>query len=124
MNGRWVAGVLLAILLIVGAVGLGVYVYNIGIAQGLATSGRLPGAPEGGAPYPYYGPFFYRPFGWGFGFLGCLVPLFFFFLIFSFLRFAFWGGRWGWHRHYWGREGQVPPPFEEWHRKAHETQTK
>jgi hypothetical protein len=77
-------------------------------------------------PYPYYGygPF-HRPFGFGFGFLGCLIPLFLFFLLFGAFRFLFWGPRWGWHRgghgpwrHAWG-EGGVPPMFEEWHKRAH-----
>ncbi len=122
MNGRWVFGVLLVVLLIVGVVGLGVYAYNVGIAQGLAQSGKLPTPETGVAPSPYYGPFFFRPWGFGFGFLRCLIPLFFFFLFFALLRGFFWGGRWGF-RHGWTENG-VPQRFEEWHRKAHETQTK
>ena len=125
MNGRIIIRVLLALVLLAGVVGIGIYVYNAGVAQGLAESGQL-GVPEtGGVPYPYYGgPFFLRPFGWGFGLLGCLIPLLFVFLFFGLLRGLFWRGRWGWgpsgHRGRW--EKGVPPMFEEWHRRAHEPQ--
>ena len=88
------------------------------------------------APYPYYGygygmPF-HRPFGFGFGF-GCFGPLlvlFLFFIAMRSFRFLFWGPRWGWVHHPfhgqgpwrrdWGERG-VPPMFDEWHKKAHET---
>ena len=116
-------GVLLALVLIAGAVSLGAYVYNIGIAQGLAQSGKLGDLPPGAElrPYPYYGgPFWYhRPFG--FGFFGCLGPLLFILLFFVLFRAVWWGGRWGhgpgW-RHVHGDTG-APPMFEEWHRRAH-----
>ncbi len=127
MNGRFVFGLLLAIVLIVGAVGIGVYAYNAGVAQGMAGGGNLVAPATGTAPYPYFGgPFFYRPFGWGFGFLGCLFPLLFFFLIFGLLRGIFWGGHWGWrhHRHWDRDEHDVPPMVAEWHRKMHETEAK
>jgi len=73
----------LVILVIVGVIG-----YQIGVSQNITA--QLP-AGTGVAPY-YYG-----PWGWGmgFGFLGLLFPLFFFFLIFGLLRAAIWGGR-GW----------------------------
>ncbi|MDE3091146.1 MAG: hypothetical protein KGJ80_17360 [Chloroflexota bacterium] len=123
MNGRFVLGVLLAVVLIVGAVGVGVYAYNAGVAQGMIESGKVVAPATGVAPYPYYGgPFSFHPFGWGFGFLGCLFPLLFFFLFFGLMRAIFWGGRWGWrhHRHW---ENGAPPMVEEWHRKMHEQQT-
>ena len=123
MNGRFVFGVLLAVVLIVGAVGVGVYAYNAGVAQGMIESGKVVAPATGLAPYAYYGgPFFFHPFGWGFGFLGCLFPLLFFFLFFGLLRGIFWGGRWGWrhHRHLDSGEHGVPPMVEEWHRKMHE----
>ena len=125
MNGRFIIGVLLAIVLIVGAVGIGVYAYNVGVTQGMVTSGKV--TPPTAAPYayPFVGPFFFRPFGWGFGFLGCLFPLLFFFLIFGLLRAILWGPRWGWHHHrHWERDERgIPPMVEEWHRKMHEQQT-
>ncbi len=85
--------VLVALVLVAAIVGIGVYAYNIGMAQGLAQ--KLP-VPAGGPvqmPYLYYGhPFF----GFGFGLLGCLVPLFLFFLVFGSLRALFWHGPMGW----------------------------
>jgi hypothetical protein len=121
MNGRMVLRVLLALVVIAGMVGIGVYVYNAGVAQGMAASGKIV-VPEGGvAPYPYYGrPFFFGPYGFAFG--GCLFPLLFIFLAAVLLRGIFWRGHWTreGHRSHW--EKGVPPMFEEWHRKAHESQ--
>ena len=123
MNGRFAIGILLVIVLIVGAVGVGVYAYNMGIAQGLAQSERLPAPATGTAPYPYFGyPYFIRPFGFGFGFLGCLFPLLFFFLFFALVRGFFWRGHWGRFAHHRHWEGGAPPMFDEWHKKAHESQ--
>src|SRR5512141_2267356 len=96
-------------------VGLGAGVYNAGVTQGLAASGKL-ALPDGAngvvAPYAYYGP--YRPFGFGVGLFGLLVPLLFFFLIFSAIRGLFFRG---WRRGPWGHgpwnqsewEKNVPP---------------
>ena len=125
MNGRVVLRILLAIVLIVGVVGVGVYAYNVGVTQGMVDSGKAI-APVAPAPYayPFYGAFFYRPFGFGFGILGCLFPLFFFMLLFSLIRLVIWGPRWGWrhHRHWDRGERDVPPMVEEWHRKMHAPQ--
>jgi hypothetical protein len=144
MNRRVVLGIFVVLLLVVVAVAAGGYAYNVGVAQGLANSGKLV-APDGTGvapltPFFYGAPYFYRPFGFGFGFLGCLFPLLGFFLIFSLIRVIFWrggwGGRRGWGGHGWGPgygsggpEGQgqnfgpggqgVPPMFSEWHKRAH-----
>lgn len=123
MNRRIIFGILVALVLIAGAVSLGVYAYNFGVAQGLAESGKLAAlTPEDGARlYPYYGgPFwFHRPFG--FGFFGCFGPLLFILLFFVLFKGLWWGGPWGgrrgWQHHYEGRG--VPPMFDEWHRQAH-----
>lgn len=125
MNRKIVLGVLLALVLIAGAVSIGVYSYNAGVAQGLVESGKLTDLPAGaeGRVYPFYGGpfFFHRPFG--FGFLGCLGPLLFFFLIFALFRGLMWGGPWGrghgWRHGPWQKG--VPPMFDEWHRQAHQT---
>jgi hypothetical protein len=123
MNGRIVLRVLLALVVIAGMVGAGVYVYNAGVAQGLAASGKLVAPEIGTVPYSYFGgPFFYhRPFG--FGFLSCLFPLLGLLLIFGLLR-GIRHGRWGWGHgmHHGPWEKGVPPMFEEWHRKMHESQ--
>jgi hypothetical protein len=115
---------LLVLVLLAGAAGIGVYAYNAGVAQGLVQSGKVTVMQGGPYAYPYAGPFFFHPF-FGFGFLGCLFPLLFFFLIFGLLRGIFWRGPWGWrhgwaggHHGPWGKGG-VPPMFEEWHRQAH-----
>jgi hypothetical protein len=120
MNGRIVFGVLIALLLIAGAVGIGVYAYNFGVAQGMADSGKLVAPMTGVPPNPYlYRPFGFHPFGFGFGLLGCLFPLLFFFLLFGLCRAFIWRGRCGGMRHrHW--DGNLPPMVEEWHRKMHE----
>lgn len=125
MNGRIVFRILLAMLVIAALAALGVVVYNAGVAQGVAQSGVL--AEEGFRVGPrmvpwvhgWWGGWGFRPFGFGFGFLGCLVPLLFLFLIFALVRGLFWApwGRWGWRG--WGGPGHVPPAFDEWHRRAH-----
>jgi hypothetical protein len=123
MNRRVILGVLVALVLIAGAISLGTYAYNLGVAQGLAESVKLTDLPPGAEvrPYPYYGgPFwFHRPFG--FGFFGCFGPLLFIFLIFLLFRGLWWGGRWGYGPGWkYGYRGQgIPPMFEEWHRQAH-----
>ena len=125
MNGRFFLRVVLAIVLIAVLVGIGTYVYNAGITQGMAASGKLV-APDGSAlPYPYYAPHYGL---FGFGIFGLIFPLLFIFLILGLLRgifFGGWRGRWGWG----GMRGQrgewphdVPPMVEEWHRKMHESQ--
>jgi hypothetical protein len=115
--------VLVVIVLIAAILGIGVYAYNVGIAQGLAQKVQVQTAPPAQMPYMYYG----HPFpGFGFGLLGCLIPLFLLFLVFGSLRFLFWRGPMGMgHMHHrrwnWQDENSkdVPPFFAEWHRRAH-----
>jgi hypothetical protein len=117
----WGIGVL--VLLVLSAAAVGWLAYNAGVQSGLAQSA----AGEGpvGPPGYWYG---YRPFGFGFGWLGCLVIPFLIFLFFGLMRSVFfpwrmgmWGGPWGrfgrrgWRDHY-------PQEFDEWHRKAHGTE--
>jgi hypothetical protein len=86
---------------------VGVGAYQLGVAQGLATTGANPVAV---APGYYYHPFFFG----GFGFL---FPLLFLFLIFALIRGAFWGGRrysGGWGSYYGQRER-----IEDLHRELH-----
>ena len=113
---------LLVLAVIAGAAGIGVYAYNVGVAQGLAESGKLAAPPTGFVPYLHYGgPFFFGPLG--FGFAGCLFPLLFAFLVLVLLRGLFWRGRWAWGGHHGHWERGIPPMFEEWHRRAHEPQS-
>lgn len=122
---RTFLNIVLALVIIGALFGVGTYVYNAGVAQGLAASGKIV-APDGNSvgPYPYYGPL-YRPWGFGFGLFGLIFPLLFFFLIFSLIRGLFFRGWRG-----YGPGGQhrawphdVPPMAEEWHRKMHEQQS-
>jgi hypothetical protein len=129
MNGRTIAQIILAVVVVAGIAFFGIGAYNAGVTQGLAQGGNVvvnPGAYIGG---PYVGGWGY---GWhgGFSFFGFLGTLFFIFLLFGLLRAAFgrgrgWGpGRWGgpggpggWDRHDpRGWEGRAKEIHDEWHR--------
>ena len=131
MAGRIFFRILFALVLIAGVVALGVYVYNSGVAQGLASGGSL-ALPEGSAPavpYAYAAPYFYRPWGTGFGFFGLVVPILFGIFLVSVLARLLFFRSWHAHGHAWrgrwhGADGeQVPPMVAEWHRKLHEEPT-
>jgi hypothetical protein len=116
---------LIGLLLLGAAAAAGYYGYQAGVARGVAEGVAAGAPPADLLPFPAYGHYYYpRPFG--FGLLGCLVPLFFVFLFFGVLRGAFWRSHWGWgmgsgHHGPHGMEGkEVPPMFREWHRRAHE----
>jgi hypothetical protein len=97
---------------------VGVLAYNAGVTHGLAQTGQAGGGPGGFGPYGPYG--WYRP--WGFGFF---FPFLFFGLWFLVLRALFWGGPWRRYRCYGGGGfHDLPPTFDEWHRRAHERMTK
>jgi len=117
---QWLIGLLIVAML--AAVGL--YAYNIGVAHGIAESGRLAAAPGGGAaPVYMWGP---RPWGYGFGFFPFFPFLFIAFWFFV-VRGIFWGRgayRRGYGYRYGSDCGGVPPAFEEWHRRAHAEQQK
>src|SRR2546425_11756957 len=81
-------GIGIIVTLVIAAI-VGVGAYQLGVTQGLATTGTAV------APAIYYHPFFFG----GFGFL---FPLLFLFLIFFLIRGAFWGG---WGRRYGGGLG-------------------
>ena len=122
MRGNTILRVLFGLILIAGLIGIGAFIYNAGVAQGLATGDRI-APPEGQlAPRPYYYAPFYRP--WGFGLFGLFFPLLFVFLFFLVVRGLFFRGwrrydSWRWHG--WREPGQqgVPPMVEEWHRRMH-----
>ena len=88
---------------IVAAVIAATVAYNAGLTQGLA--GRAGDVTV------------YRSHG--FGPLWLLFGLFWFFAIF---RGCWWGGPryWRYHRAYHHWADDVPPDFDEWHRRAHE----
>jgi hypothetical protein len=125
MNTFWKIVFIVVVAAVV--IGVGVAVFNAGIAQGMVLSGQLP-APDGAATAvsPYYAPH-YRPWGWGFAGFGCFAVLGLFLLfplIFGLGRLAF-GPRHGWRYGPWGgprgfNGEQVPPFVDEVHRKMHE----
>jgi hypothetical protein len=91
-----------------GCVAVGIVAYDAGLTRGAAEAA----AAAGTLPAYAYG--WHRPWGFGFGF-----PLLFFFLFWLVLaRAAFWGGPW--RRRCYYRGGDVPPAFDDWHRRAHE----
>ena len=102
MNGRAIVSFLVGLIVVGILVGVGVGIYQAGLAQGVLDAGRLPA----GAVVPVAG----YCYGWGFhgfGFLGLLFPILFLFLIFGLVRAAFGRGRhygpgWG-GRGYWGK---------------------
>jgi hypothetical protein len=109
MNNRSVLRAMaIAVLVIAGAAVIGVAAYNAGFSQGIVEAGRTVTAPSAGTPYVYVWP---RP--WGFGFFP-IFPFFLVLLFFFVLRGLLWRGPWR-----GGRYGDVPPAFEEWHRRAH-----
>ena len=118
---RIAIGVLVALLVIGAIAGIGARIYDMGVARGLAESGTA-ATPPSGAPHPYYGPYpYYGPFYHGpFGFFGLFFPLLFLFLIFALVKGLFWR-RWRWHSPGGYSSRGVPPMFEEWHRRAHES---
>jgi len=101
MNGRTIARILLAVVLIGGAIGIGVTSYNAGVTAGLVQSGQAVVVP-GGVPvvpsgaYVGYGYGYGWGYGHGFGFFGFLGGLLFLFLLVGLLRAAFGGPRHGW----------------------------
>jgi hypothetical protein len=129
MEGRTFARILLIIVLVGAAIGIGVTAYDAGITTGLAQSGHA-AVTTGDYPVaPYVG------YGWGaglgFGFFHFFGFLLFLFLIFALLRAAFggrrhWGGRydgrggpggWGggdWRGSPW--ENRAREVHDEWHR--------
>jgi hypothetical protein len=121
MNGRTFARILLAIILIGGAIGIGVTSYNAGVTAGLVQTGHAVVVPDGyavapGGAYVGYG----WGFGHGFGFFGFLGGLLFLFLLFGLIRAAFGGG----HRRGWGGPGGPGRWDGDWRRDAWEQRVK
>jgi hypothetical protein len=120
--------VISALILVAAIAGIAYFAFQAGVVQGSPITIEAPSGDGAPMPYPYYGwgaPY-HRPWGFGFGLLGFLLLLFLFFGALRAFRFLFWGPRWGWGHHHgghgpWGRgwENNVPPMFEEWHKRAH-----
>jgi hypothetical protein len=122
VNHRIAAGIALVLIALVVGAAIGTTAYRAGVVRGLADAGRLPVPDPGTAvpPHAYYGPFWYHG-PWALGPWGFVFPLLFIWLMFMLLRGLFWGRRCGGHGA-WGTD--VPPRFEEWHRRVHESTSK
>ena len=107
MNRRIATVVALVVVAVALAGVVGTTAYRAGLARGLADAGSVPG------PWLYHGPFWYPgPFAF-------LFPLLGLFVILAVVRGLFWrgwcaGGRGSW-------KSGVPPMFEDWHRRAHQS---
>jgi hypothetical protein len=106
MNGRTIAGVLLALLVVGGLAAIGISAYNAGVTAGLVEAGQVVVAP-GQAVGPYIGGYGYAH--GGFGFFGFLGFLFLVILFFALVRAAF--GGWGRGRGGWGGPGWGGGPY-------------
>jgi hypothetical protein len=104
MNYRFVRALLVVLLLVAAVAGVGSYMYHLGVANGIAASGRI--AAPNGAPLVVFAP---RPWGYGFGFFP-FFPLLFFVLFWIFAaRALFWRRRW-YHGRCGYRSRHIPPP--------------
>jgi hypothetical protein len=114
MNNRSILGkLLIAAAVLIGAAVIGIAAYDAGLARGIAESGRAVASAPPGTPFVYVWP---RPRGLGFF---PVFPLVFFLLFFFAIRGLLWHGPWR-QRGGWGcRPYDVPPAFDEWHRRAH-----
>lgn len=106
----------------------GIFIYRVGVADGISQATQVAEAIESGngSPMMYGYPYHHRGFGHPFGFglfhiFGFFIFLFFFFGLMRFLFFRGWA-----HKHgHWGKwEGGAPPMFDEWHKKAHGEESK
>src|SRR3990170_6084549 len=128
-NGwRFAIGLVLVVALILGAVAIGYAAYNAGVAQGAAVAADAPAVVPAAVPaYARYGPMMYG-YGsphFGFGFLGCLIPLFFLFVVFGLFRFVVRGGMWGHRDGGWGPGGFMHGGMRgEWLERAEERHRK
>jgi len=127
MNGRAIFGLILTLVIVGGAVALGIGMYQAGLAAGVAQGGGTVVAP-----YPGVVGYGWHPFGFGLGFFGFLGTLLFIFLVFGLIRAVLFGGRgrgWGgpgrWgpggpgdHDH--GRWQSREQYFEDWHKRQHD----
>jgi len=124
-----VVKIILSLVLLGIIAALGGIAYQAGMVNGLAQIG------QGGAVKDLTAPYEYRPMLFGFPYIGVfsfIIPLILVCMAFSVLRCIFWGGGWGWRHLYrrgpwgvypgarWGWDDDLPPFFDEWHRRAHE----
>ncbi len=140
-KGPFILFRVLGLLLVLGLIaGAGAFGYQAGMARGIeqapevaaaidkAAEDGQPAMPMYGHGYSYGYP---QPYGFGFHhhfnpFGAICFSFLFLFLFFGAMRMLFFRRMrhgWGHHGHHgpWGKgwEGNVPPHFEEWHKRAH-----
>ena len=142
-KGPFILFRVLGLLLVLGLIaGAAAFSFKAGEARGImqapAVATAIEKAAEDGQAVPpmMYG--YGHPYGYGYGMRGyghhfgffpfgaiCGSILFLFFF-FGFMKMLFFRGMrrgWGHHGHHgpWGKdwEGNVPPMFNEWHKRAH-----
>jgi hypothetical protein len=121
MKHIWILRVIAGLVLVAGIIAVGVVAYQAGLAQG---ADGIASAVPAQAPIPFHhGAMF--PGIFLLPLLLCAAPFFlcfFFFIPFRILIGGHLAHRmpFGRFHHFHGEEGTVPPPFEEWHRRAHE----
>ena len=123
MNGKIALRVVAGLVLLAVIAAIGFFAFQAGVAQGSPITIEAPSGEGMPMPYPHYeygyGMRGHHPFGFGFGCLIPLVGIFLLVLALKSFRVMMWGPRWGWGgRHGWA-EHNVPPMFDEWHKKAH-----
>jgi hypothetical protein len=113
------------VLVVVALLGItGVTSYNAGVAHGVVReapqSGGAVVAPDAAPPVYYWHA---RPWGWGFfPFFPLWILIFWFFVFRGLCWRRRWYGPYGYRRWYgegYGYPQDVPPGFDEWHRRAH-----
>ena len=111
----WWAVVLLMLAI---AAGVGVFSFNLGLAQGAGQAGAVVAAPPAAGTAPPV--VFYRPYRWHGGFIFApFLGLFWIFLMFALIRRVFWGPRWWWRRRYYGYYGCGPwDDYDYWYRRG------
>ena len=140
-KGPFIVFRVLGLLLVLGLIaGAGAFGYQAGMARGIEqapeVASAIEKAAENGQPEtPMYGHGYGYgyPHGYAFGYRHHFNPfgaicfsILFLFLFFGAMKMLFFRRMrhgWGHHGHQgpWGKgwEGNVPPPFEEWHKRAH-----
>ena len=120
MNRNIVFRIIAGLVLLAAIAGIAFFAYQTGVTHSTAASIQLPVTQSGQPVQSYY----WHPF-FGVDIFSLLFDFFLLLLAFSAMRHLIFGPRWGWRHMAHGsiRHGpwseDVPPMFDEWHRRAH-----
>jgi hypothetical protein len=121
MKNRVLFTVVGILVLVVGLIALGVYVYNLGAASAADDSAELPLRLREYVPFPSVVGIIFAAIGFMI-LLKIAVPM----ILFPIFGIGFWGARrhWRrygpWHGHPMEWEDGIPPMVRSWHRRMHE----